>query len=254
MTNFDLTELSEVAKNAASKAKDHIISNLNSLNVLSEEGKDIKINLDKESNELIKNELIKNSTYAVLTEESGAHINPKGDESSNIKWIVDPIDGTFNFKREIPHSCISVALWDSNEPLLGVILDLNSPNLFCASKDGSFLNDQEINTSSVNDMKQAAICTGFPIATSFDDKTLLNIAMEFKKYKKIRMLGSAATSLSYVACGKVDIYKEDNIRLWDVAAGIALVKFSGGKVSYKFDPSDSTLMNVIATNGKMGIL
>ena len=105
MTNTEIQKLCSTSSEIAHKAKEYIQLNCKNIDVLSDKGRDIKINLDRESNELIKNLLLEKTDYSVLTEESGFHRNDR-DLDKNSYWIVDPIDGTFNFSRGIPHCCI----------------------------------------------------------------------------------------------------------------------------------------------------
>ena len=94
---------------------------------------------------------------------------------------------------------------------------------------GAWLNGQKISTNKVKEKSQAILATGFPVSTDFSKDALLDFVEDIRGYKKIRLLGSAALSLAYVACGRADVYKENNIKIWDVAAGLALVKAAGGK-------------------------
>ncbi|MFT6069503.1 MAG: myo-inositol-1(or 4)-monophosphatase [Bacteriovoracaceae bacterium] len=253
MTNTELEKLCSISSDIAHKAKEYIQLNSKSINVLSDKGRDIKINLDRESNELIKNLLLKETDYSVLTEESGFHKNDN-DLGSSPYWIVDPIDGTFNFSRGIPHCCISIALWKKDEPMIGIILDLNSSDFYIGSSSGTFLNGEKFFVSHTSDCSQSVLCTGFPVDLGLNESSSLALFLQFEKFKKIRMLGSAATSLAYLASGKVDAYIEKQIRIWDVAAGLALVKFAGGKVEFKRVENDPTLLDVVATNGRIKVI
>ena len=181
-------------------------------------------------------------SFPVLSEESG------GERHSGPTWIVDPLDGTVNYFRGIPNCCVSIALWD-REPILGVVYDFNRHELFAGIADeGITLNGQPITVSPI-DQKNKAICfTGFPVATSFEDGALTEFVGLVRGYKKVRLLGSAALSLAYVACGRGDVYRERDIRLWDVAAGLALVKAAGG--SYQCRGNDP--LDVLAHNGLVG--
>lgn len=201
--------------------------------IISQDGKDIKLELDLRSEELIKTELKVCSTYAILGEEGGLN----GTQSDLPLWIIDPIDGTMNYSRGIPSACVSIALWKGNEPLLGVIYDFNHDELFSAVVGCS-----KANSSSV-DKSQAILATGFPSYMEHDSATLTKFIDSVKEYKKIRMIGSAALSLAYVSTGKFDTYIENSIKFWDVAAGIALCKAAGIECRYEFI-NDSYSMNV----------
>lgn len=188
--------------------------------IISQDGKDIKLELDKKSEEIIFEKLTKNFDYSVLSEEIGL---TKKIEYNKPYWIVDPIDGTLNFSRNNPTSCISIALWKNKDPIIGVIYDFNRHELFSGYVgEGAWLNKTKLKPQKKKTKSQSILATGFPIYMSIDDKTLKNYMLQFQDYKKVRMIGSAALSLAYVACGRFDSYMENNIKFWDVAAGIAI--------------------------------
>lgn len=208
--------------------------------------RDVKVMADKSLEAIIVKRLIKESPYPILTEESG-FLGNKG-KNSNYYWIVDPLDGSFNFSRGIPISCISIALWIRMEPLLGIVYDFNRDETFSGLVgEGAWLNKEPIMISKTSRKSNAVLCTGFPVSTNFSQQSLLDFVEDIKKYKKIRLFGSAALSLAYVACGRADIYSENNIKVWDVAAGIALVKAAGGIVHYR-PRSKKNVFSVVASN------
>jgi myo-inositol-1(or 4)-monophosphatase len=208
-------------------------------------GKDIKLQADIESEKLIFN-ILRQTNINILSEESGfIELN----KNSDMCWIVDPLDGSLNYSRSIPLNCISIALWKNKEPVFGVVYDYNHNNLFKGVVgQGAYLNDNKIGVSNIVEKSKSIITTGFPVYSSFDDNALLDFIKTIQEYKKVRLLGSAALSLSLVANGSVEAYSERNIALWDVAAGIALVLAAGGKVDYEFSNKEKNLLNVFATN------
>jgi len=152
--------------------------------------------------------------FSFLTEESG-HI--KNDDKDNV-WIIDPIDGTTNFLHGIPHFAISVALQSYGEIISGLIFDPIKNEIFYAEKsNGSYLNNKRIR---VSNRKKIGECL---------------FASNGKKFKNveltIRKSGSAALDMAYVAAGRYDGYFQDNLNLWDIAAGIILVKEAGGTIN-----------------------
>ena len=208
-------------------------------------GKDIKMQADIDSETLVF-ETLKKTNINILSEESGLI---EFNQNSDLCWIVDPLDGTLNYSRNIPLNCISIALWNKTEPILGVIFDFNHNNLYKGIVgEGAFLNNKKIHVSEINEKSNSVITTGFPVYFSFQDETIIDFIKTIKEYKKVRLFGSAALSLSLVANGAVEAYSEQNIAFWDVAAGIALVKAAGGKVKYEFVNERKKLMNVFATN------
>jgi myo-inositol-1(or 4)-monophosphatase len=211
-------------------------------------GKDIKLQADIESEKIVFDAL-KQTNVNILSEEAGyIEVN----KSSDLFWIVDPLDGSLNYSRNIPLNCISIALWKNEKPIFGVIYDYNHGNLFKGIVgEGAYMNDVRVTVSDVNDKSKSIITTGFPVYSSFEDKSLIEFIKTIQSYKKVRLLGSAAYSLSLVAKGAVEAYSESNIAFWDVAAGIALVIAAGGHVDYKYSNREKYLMNVFATNGKV---
>jgi myo-inositol-1(or 4)-monophosphatase len=206
--------------------------------VESQIGKDIKLELDKKSEELIMNSLNKYD-YAILSEESGLNKDIKKDEPY---WIIDPIDGTLNFSRDNPTCCISIAFWIDKEPIFGVIYDFNRDELFSGYVGvGAWLNDEKLKTQDKKEKSQSILATGFPTYMSDDDKTLKSFISKIQEYKKIRMIGSAALSIAYVACGRFDTYMENAIKLWDIAAGVAINKSIKNEIEIEY--FNSNLIN-----------
>lgn len=207
--------------------------------------RDVKIVADQHIENYIIQELSKESGYPILSEESGS---TGGFDSSRIQWIIDPIDGSLNFSRGIPISCISIGLWREMEPLLGVICDFNrGETLSGIVGHGAWLNGLPIHVSDIQEKAKAILCTGFPSKSDFSSGYLSDFIHDLQNYKKVRLLGSAALSLAYVACGRVDCYRENSIHLWDIAGGIALVKSAGGFIRVE-QSDDKHLFNVIASN------
>ena len=229
MIEYTLSSLLEVAKDAAIKAGSTLIEQQNlARQVHQSEARDVKIKGDLLSETIIVESLQLNSSFPILSEEAG--IIGKIDREQYL-WIVDPIDGSLNYSNGIPFFCISVALWKGNEPILGVIFDFFRNELFSGIiGEGAWLNETAIKTSKIKKKKEAILCTGFPIRTDFTDEGITKFVNQMQEYKKIRLLGSAALSLAYVACGRVHAYMEDNIMLWDVGAGCAIVKAAGGEI------------------------
>lgn len=202
--------------------------------ILSADGKDIKMLMDKESEAFIIDLLSESFDYPILSEESG--YNGTG-EIVGIYWIVDPIDGTMNYSRGNPSACVSIALWKDDEPILGVIYNFYTDEMFYGCEgEGVFLNGEPLHKNSVP-KNQAILATGFPTYLSDDEDNLVQYIKLIKEYKKVRMIGSAALSIAYVVAGRFDAYMEHSIKLWDVAAGLALCKECG--VYYEFERVDS---------------
>lgn len=201
--------------------------------------KDISLSTDKYLDKEITTFLQSNFPYLVLSEESGKQSDFR--DYDDYFWIIDPLDGTLNYSRSIPISCISVALWQKQNPILGIIYDFYHDEMFTGVVEkteitgnvGAWLNGKPVTTAPVATKAQGVICTGFPSWRDYGSESLLNFVKKVREWKKVRLIGSAALSLAWVACGRVDAYMEEDIRIWDVAAGLALVKAAGGNIYYK---------------------
>ena len=197
---------------------------LNDARVADASGKDIKTLADVAAQECIL-KVLEKSGIPILAEE-GDHLAT--DLESQV-WLVDPLDGTFNFSRGFPVAAVSIALWEKGKPLLGVVHDIFSRQVYSGlTGQGAWLDDQVIHVSAVKDKNQAILATGFPSGRRYDSDLLLQFVHSVQVFKKVRMLGSAALMLAQVAAGHFDVYEEEDIFLWDVAAGLALVLAAGG--------------------------
>jgi myo-inositol-1(or 4)-monophosphatase len=193
--------------------------------VLSEVGRDIKLQADQDAEAVIL-DILKQSDYPVLAEESGEHGDAAG---SGPVWIVDPLDGTLNFSRGIPLCCTSIALAQGDTAILGVIYDFNRDELFTGVPGhGAWRDGEPMRVSGIREPSRGILNTGFPTASNYSDEAMVEFVANVRRFKKVRLLGSAALMLAYVACGRYEAYAEDGIMWWDVAAGIALVQAAGG--------------------------
>lgn len=196
--------------------------------VLSEAAHDIKLKADQQAEERILEILAGRLPLPVLTEESGEH--GALTETSRM-WIVDPLDGTFNYSRGMPMCCSSVGLWENGQPMLGAVYNFFNDELFTGIVgQGAWLNGKSIAVSGVRDVAKASLATGFPHHQDFDEAPLRRFIGQVQSFKKIRMLGTAALMGAYVACGWLDAYVEEDIWLWDVAAAVAIAR-AGGAVA-----------------------
>ena len=176
---------------------------------------DFVSNADTKAEKIIINELMKaKKNYSILSEECGSKIN---SDSENV-WIIDPIDGTTNFLHGVPHFAISIALKSNNEIVSGLIYDPIKDEMFYAEKNnGAFFNNQRIKVSKKKNIQSCLFGTGGKEKIETDLIT--------------RKSGSAALDMAYVAAGRYDGYFQNNLNLWDIAAGIIIVKESGGVIN-----------------------
>ncbi len=214
-------------------------------------GKDIKLGLDRILHEKITSMLQSLNDFPVLSEEEKTTLD--FTQKTQLQWIIDPLDGSLNHFRGIPLCCISIALWKGQEPVMGIIYDYNLKEMFTGVVGkGAWLNDKPISVSNLRDVRQAVLCTGFPSYRDYKEESLRQFISQIQRWKKVRLFGSAALSLAYVACGRVDGYIEEDIRIWDVAAGLAIVKAASGEV-YCNSTGRPNFVTAAATNGKISI-
>lgn len=175
---------------------------------------------------------------------------------SDYKWIIDPLDGTTNFIHGVPLYSVSIALWHSNEIILGVIYEPNLNECFSSWKGGdAILNGKKISVSGTSKVDKALFATGFPYYDySLMKEYLLFFEYLMKNSRGIRRLGSAAVDMAYVACGRYDGFYEYGLQAWDIAAGSIIVKNAGGKV-FDFEGSDHYIFGkeIVALNTELHI-
>ena len=219
----------DTAKKAATKAGHILLSNKSNLNkILSTTRKDIKLQADVSAEAVIKDIIKSESTLPILAEESGL----SSEKISSTFWVVDPLDGTANYSRNIPICCVSIGLISDLKPVLGVIYDFHNDELYEGSIDTkALLNNNEISVSKVENFYEGVLLTGLPNNTDYSDSALLKMVKDFQNWRKVRMIGSAAMASVYVASGKADLYTEKKTYLWDIAAGAAIVNAAGGEAS-----------------------
>tara|TARA_B100000674_G_scaffold472775_1_gene462964 strand:- start:407 stop:1126 length:720 start_codon:yes stop_codon:yes gene_type:complete len=236
---MNLNELKDLAASTAIKAGDFLNqSKLEKKEVYKEEGRDIKLIIDQDTEKLIRLSL-QETNIPILGEEYG------GVVSKEKYWVIDPIDGTANYFRGLDECCVSIALMEGDEVLIGVIYNFNNKQMYTAIKDhGAFLNNTKISVSDIASKDKASITTGFPASETIESS--LNFLKDLQSWKKVRMFGSAALSCAYVASGKCDYYAEKGVYLWDIAAGICLVKEAGGYVDLKL--IDAERYEVVCSN------
>lgn len=250
MTNRDFSKL----KRFTQALGDDIASHRS--RVIGETGKDISLDIDKIAHNKLVHYLSSISTYPILSEEGDEQVDFLNEES--YLWIVDPLDGSLNCNRSIPLYCISISLWMTNEPLHGIIYDIEHGEFYQTipnsdlKKSAITLNGKPIGVSKTSGKQDGILCIGFPSWRSYGSQELLDFVRKVQEWKKVRLIGSAALSLAWVACGRVDAYIEEDIRIWDVAAGLALVKAAGGQIYCK-PGSRKNFVTAAATNGKIPI-
>lgn len=203
--------------------------------------------VDKNAEKMLVGELSKILPEAGFIAEEDQSLQ----KADRFNWIVDPLDGTTNFIHGVPFFCISIALNDGDETIMGVVYEINSGECFYSWKGGkAYLNEKEISVSQEADLDNSLLATGFP----YYDYSMLDEYLELFKdlmqtTRGVRRLGSAALDLAYVAAGRFEVFYEYGLNPWDVAAGAFIVKQAGGKVS-DFDGDNNYLFGkqIISSN------
>ena len=215
----------------ASRALIRDFGEIEKLQVSKKGPSDFVTNSDLKAEKIIIEELKKaRPKYSILSEEAGIENNK--DRSNT--WIIDPIDGTINFLHGIPHFAISIALKSNEEIVSGLIFDPIKNEMFYAEKDnGAFFNNHRIKVSKKKELNDCLFVTGGKIINEPD-----------LPYRKS---GSAALDMAYVASGRYDGYFQHDLNLWDIAAGIILVKEAGGILN-EIDLSVNKSIKIIASS------
>jgi myo-inositol-1(or 4)-monophosphatase len=210
---------------------------------------DLVTHVDKHNEEFIRSEVAKiYPDHSFLGEEDGA----TGD--GEVKWIVDPIDGTINFAHGLPIWCVSIGIEIEGELACGAIYDPNRDEMFwCEKGKGSYMNDQRIYVSSVSDPARSLLVTGFPYNINTNpNRSIERFAAFLERGILVRRLGSAALDLCYVACGRFDGFFEGALSPWDTAAGALLVQEAEGVVTnYQGEKYSIYNKPIIASNNKL---
>ncbi|MBT4284503.1 MAG: inositol monophosphatase [Rhodobacteraceae bacterium] len=206
---------------------------------------------DRAAEQIIKEELLQaRATYGWLGEES----EPIKGEDPTRRWIVDPLDGTTNFLHGLPHWAISIALEHKNEIVSAVIYDPCTDEMFISEKgQGAWLNDTRLRVSGRKRMQETIFATGVPF--SGDENlavSLKELGMLLPKCSGVRSFGAAALDLAYVAAGRFDGFWQRGLQPWDTAAGILIIRESGGLVE-SINPDKNELEDgeLIAGNGEI---
>src|SRR5262249_45106494 len=173
------------------------------------------------------------------------------EKDSEFRWHVDPLDGTTNFAHGYPCFCVSIALAQRDQVIVGVVHDPFHNELFAAERGkGATLNGKPIHVSKANSLASSLLCTGFPVQNRQLSPNLQFYGEFTMRSHGVRRDGSAALDLAYVAAGRFDGFWEFGLKKWDTAAGVLLIEEAGGKVS-DFNDAAYQLGGavILATNG-----
>ena len=214
--------------------------------VNSAEAHDIKLELDVRCQALIEKILADAFPQIPVLGEEGS----TGDTSAEYRWVIDPIDGTVNYFFGMPHACVSIALQHRQKSVVGVIYDPFTDEIWTTTKgQPTRLNGKIVRVSNRSRIEESVIAMGFSKSQDNLNKSLPHLIRLSRRAKKIRIMGSAALELVYVASGRLDAYIERTINLWDVAAGSLLVENAGGE--FYTLPAPNGKLRMCADNGKL---
>lgn len=239
----------KIAIEAALKSGKFINDSLGRIKDISYKGvRNIVTDVDKKAEKIIVGRIFSAfPDHSVLSEEMG-----EKDKSSSFKWLIDPLDGTTNFAHAFPFFCVSIALEENGEVILGVVYEPVRKELFYAEKGrGAYLNNKKISVSGTKKLIDAFLATGFSYRLHEARHNNVDyFSRLLMRSMAVRRAGSAALDFCYVACGRFDGYWELDLNPWDCAAGALIVKEAGGAVT-KLDGSGYSHYDkeVLATNG-----
>jgi myo-inositol-1(or 4)-monophosphatase len=214
-------------------------------------GREVKVHADREAEAIVVAALRRAGPIPILSEETGWI---GAEEGGDLAWAVDPLDGSVNYIKGFPHCAVSIALLRGGRPILGVVDCFLLGETFAGLVGaGAWLNGAPISVSNVSRPEEGILNTGIP-ARAKTEETAFNAFMnEMLKWRKVRMLGSAAAALAYVAAGRADFYRESGSMIWDVAAGLALVEAAGGRIRMEGPAADQPML-VAASNEPLSSL
>lgn len=238
------------ATEAARLAGEIILANLGKISkddIGLKQTADFVTRVDRESEDVIIKKIRERfPDHTFLAEES-----LKDAGTGGYRWVIDPLDGTTNYIHGYPMFSVSIALEHKREIITAVIFDPLRNERFTAGRgEGAFLNGNAVSVSSVNEMKDSLITTGFPFRRKdVIDPYLALFKNVFYKVSDLRRAGSAALDLAYLACGRCDGFFEIGLNPWDIAAGSLLVREAGGVVTdFGGGPDYLTTGNIVAGN------
>lgn len=248
-----LDEYRKVALEVAVMGGEVLKSHIGKLSDIREKSRagDLVTEADHRSEEAILSHLKKKfPTHSIVSEEKGVDLI----EGADFSWAVDPLDGTINFTHQVPFFAVSIALLFRGEPIVGVVYNPYYNECFEAVIGrGATLNGEKIHVSSSEVLSKSLLATGFAYdRLETPDNNYAEFCYLTSQTRGVRRMGSAAMDLAFVACGRFDGFWERGLRVWDVAAGIILVREAGGIVSsYENQPIVVDSGRILATNGRI---
>ncbi|HMP81702.1 MAG TPA: inositol monophosphatase family protein [Verrucomicrobiota bacterium] len=263
MKNSEQKRALAVAVKAARAAGRLMRQNLRATKTVNEATRhDIKLELDVRCQKLIERKLLAAFPAIGFLGEEGE----SQTDTADLRWVVDPIDGTVNFAYGIPHACVSIALQVRSpeskarntqhatrltgyDTIVGVVYDPFADELWTAIRGGpAHLNGKIIRVSNRRELRDAIVSTGFAKSAANLKRALPYFLWLVRRVRKVRMMGAAALALTYVATGRFDAYVERGVNLWDIAAGGLIIESAGG--TFWREPSaGGGRFRMVASNG-----
>jgi myo-inositol-1(or 4)-monophosphatase len=241
----DIPGLIATASEAAREAGEFLATRFADARIVTEMRRDVKLSEDSEAEAIIV-ERLRRTGLPILAEESAEMTNAL---DLDLVWIVDPLDGSYNYNRGFDRCVVAIGLLAKGRPVGGVIFDFLRNDLLAGGPGfGAVCNGRPMRVSGVREAADAALVTGLPANRDFSGESMAGFSRQLARYKKVRMLGSAASSLALVARGIFDVYHEQDIMLWDVAAGAALVEAAGGAVLMQPSPRVPNAVHITAAS------
>lgn len=190
-------------------------------------GREVKLHADQRAHEHLSDFLSRTGLPVLSEEDKASHASPL-----DAIWVIDPLDGSYNFTRGLGHSMVSCAYVENGKPVLGALFDVVTEAVYVGGVDHpSRMNGAPIRCSDATSLSSSVLCTGFPARFTFETGSGSDSYFSFMSgFAKVRMLGSAAHSICLVAQGAADCYAERSIMFWDVAAGIAVAQGAGARL------------------------
>lgn len=185
--------------------------------------------------------------FDILTEESGTH-----GQGARYRWVIDPVDGTTNYAHHFPYFSVSIGLEEDGESVVGVVYDPIFDQLFTATRaGGAFLNSVPIHCSSATRLGESLVATGLVYEVWETDHGINEMVLLAKRVRSLRINGSAALDLCYVACGRLDGYCDSGLFPWDFSGGRLILTEAGGTFGLYGNPAQPEMQYTIASNGKI---
>lgn len=247
---INLKEICKETEKAALETAQFIIKESQNFDISRTEVKglnDFVSYVDKGSEKMLVERL------SALLPEAGFKTEEGTIKKSGLKycWVIDPLDGTTNFLHGLPPYAISIALMEHDEVVAGVIYEIRGNEMFTAWKGGgAWLNGKQIHVSKAAKLSDSLIATGFPYSDFSRIDNYMNCFTWFcKNSHGVRRLGSAATDIAYIACGRFEVFYEYGLHPWDIAAGIIILREAGGKISdFSGNEKNLTGDEIVAAN------